>query len=154
MAHTTIDVFDRYGLTGKLIFENALQRLLSGKATVDEAMDYIMEFARGGWHLVVDENQASLVRELEKLRYLVRAVPLGMSDDDIRKKYAQRGVFITSNDRDFTLDEVPDQFEDGMILVPSSADSRRLAKAVEALLMTWQEVHGGPVKHRITRDDL
>ncbi len=154
MAETTFDVFDRHGLTGKLIFENALQRLLNGKSSVDEALDYIMDFARGGWHLVVDENQASLVRELEKLRYLVRAVPLGMSDDDIRRKYAQRGVFITSNDRDFSLDEVPEPFEDGMILVPSSADSQRLAKAVEAVLMSWQEKHGGPVAHRINRDDL
>ncbi len=155
MTTSTMDVLGRYGLTGKLILENAIQRLLDGRATVDEAMDYIMEFARGHWSLVVDENLESLADALAQLNYDPLAVPKGMSDDAIRRKYGDRGVFVTSNDRDFTLDDVPDPFERGMILVPNGADEQRLARAIERVLMTWRKDHGAdPVKRRIERSEL
>lgn len=152
---TTFDVLDRYGLTGKLIFENAIQRLLNGKATVEEALDYIMEFARGHWSLVIDENLESLADQLAKLNYDAEVVPKGMPDDEIRKQLANDGVFITSNDRDFTLDEVPKPFRKGILLVPNGADDERLARAIERVLMTWRKHHGAaPVRHIINRSDL
>ena len=148
----TIDL-DRYGLTGELIYENALSKLLSGDTTVEGAMDYIMEFARGQWSLVIDENLESLARELEKMNYDVVAVPKGTSDDEIRRTWSS-DVFITSNDRDFSLSEVPVPFRRGMILVPNGVDEKRLARAVEAVLMTWRKDHGGPVKVKIDRGSL
>ncbi len=78
-----------------------------------------------------------------------------MSDDEIRRKYGDRGVFITSNDLDFKLEEVPEPFERGMILVPNGMDDHRLARAIERVLMTWRKNHGAaPVRHRIGRGDL
>lgn len=150
-----IAVGEKYGQIGELIYENAVSRLLSGKATVEQAMDYIMEFARGHWSLVIDENLELLADELAGLNYGVRKVLKGLTDDEIRKRYGGRGVFITANDHDFSFDEVPDTFEDGMILVPSGADAKRLAHAVERVLMTWRKSKkAAPVTVRIDRGDL
>jgi hypothetical protein len=155
MHSSTLDIYERYGVTGELIFENAVQKLLDGRASVEEAMDYIMEFARGSWTLVIDENLESLADALAELNYGVRVVPKGMSDDHIRRKYGDRGVFITSDDGDFSLDEVPDPFEDGMILVPNCVDEVRLARAIERVLMTWRKRRkAAPVAHRIARGDI
>ena len=145
---------DQYGLTGQLIYDNAVAKLLTGEASVAQAMEYIMEFARGGWSLVVDENLEALADELAHLNYNVEAVPKGMSDDQIRKDYGG-DVFITSNDADFDLSEVPGTFRLGLILVPNGVDPRKLAKAIERLLMDWRQKHGAaPVKSRINRGDL
>jgi hypothetical protein len=146
-------IYEKHGLTGQLIFENAVSKLMNGLASLDEAMDYIMEFARGHWSLVIDENLEDLVRELERLNYDVVAVPKGISDDDIRRNWCD-DVFITSNDRDFSLLEVPSPFRRGMIIVPNGVDARRLAQVIERRLMTWRKDHGGPVKVQVLRGDL
>ena len=155
MATTINEIFERYGLTGELIYENALRKLLDGKATLEQALDYIMEFARGGWSLVVDENLESLADALAELNYGVRTVPKGISDEEIRQRHSSRGVFITSNDQDFSLDEVPEVFEDGMILVPNGVDDGLLARRIEHILMTWRKQHrAAPVRTQIRRGDL
>jgi hypothetical protein len=155
MAMTVFDALDRYGLTGELIYENALRKLLAGQASIEEALDYIMEFARGNWSLVIDENLESLADALAGLNYAVKSVPKGMPDDEIRKKYGSLGVFITSNDRDFSLDEAPAPFEDGLILVPNGVDAQRLARAIERVLMTWRKQYkAAPVRCQINRGDL
>ena len=155
MTQSTMHVFEKYGLTGELIFENALQRLLNGKATVDEALDYIMEFARGHWSLIIDENLESLADALAALNYDAEVVPKGISDDEIRRTFAGAGVFVTSNDRDFRLAEVPQPFRKGMILVPNGVDDQRLAREIERVLMTWRKLHRAtPVKHQVERGRL
>ena len=150
-----IDVLDRYGLTGELIFKNAVQKLLNGKATVEQAMDYIMEFARGGWQVIVDENLESLADELANLNYRVVKIPKGMSDEEIRRQFADKGVFITSNDRDFDLAEVPVPFVEGLLLVPNGLHERLLSRTIERLLMNWRKQHkSAPVAVGIHRDDV
>jgi hypothetical protein len=155
MPTVTMDLLERYGLTGKLILENALQKLLNGKASIEEALDYIMEFARGQWSLIIDENLESLADVLAYMNYDAQTVPKGTSDEEIRRRFAGRGVFITSNDRDFSLDEVPDPFERGMVLVPNGPDDVLIARAIESVLMTWRKTHGAaPVRRAIQRGDL
>jgi hypothetical protein len=155
MAMTTLDVFERYGLTGRLIFENALRQLQAGEKPLEEALDYIMEFARGGWKLVIDENLESLAVELSKIRYAVLVIPKGTSDEDVLRKYATRGVFITSDSSDFNLSMVPDPFDEGMIIVPNGVDSTLLTKVIEAHLMNWRSEHPAqPVKLKIARGDV
>ena len=150
----TTTIYEKYGLTGELIYENALSRLLKGLATLDEAMDYIMEFARGDWSLLIDENLQALSHELALLNYGVAKVPKGTSDAEIRRSW-NRDVFITEDRGDFSLDEVPVPFVRGMILVPGGVDAKRLAKAIEKVLMTWRKTHGAtPVKVQLRRGDI
>lgn len=152
---TLSTVYEKHGLTGELIFENALSRLMNGLATIDEALDYIMEFARGHWSLVVDENLESLAHELALLNYGVIAIPKGTQDREIRDKFASRGVFITSDASDFDLSLVPQPFDEGMIVVPNGVDARRLARAMEKVLMGWRKNHGAkPVKVKLRRSDV
>lgn len=146
--------YDRYGLTGELIYDSAVSKLADGQITVDEAMDYIMQFARGGWSITVDENLESLADELADLNYNAAVVPKGTSDDEIRQKYSDE-LFITSDGTDFSLSEVPRPFRRGMIIVPNGVDEKRLARAVEKELMTWRKSHrASPVRVQIQRGDL
>lgn len=148
------DVAEKHGLTGELIYEHAIAPLLSGQISPEAALEYIMEFARGGWPLVIDENLESLADELARRNYSVATVPKGTTDDEIRRDYA-RDVFITSDSGDFDLSEVPGTFRRGLILVPNGVHARRLAKAIERLLMNWRKENGAaPVKARIERGDL
>jgi len=152
-------IAEKHGSTGWYIYKEAVKRFLEDEIGLEEMMDRVMEFARGNWTLMVDENRmGGLVSTLRELRYRVRTVRPGETDGQIVNKFKQgnySGVFITEDRGDFSLDQVPDIFDEGLILLPGIGQPEQQAKAIENVLMHWRDNHGGrPVRVRLTKKDV
>ena len=153
-------IAEKHGSTGRYIYKEAVKRFLEDEISLEEMMDRVMEFARGNWTLIVDENRRKgLTEALNARRYNASEVGRpGISDKEIKARFRQRrerGVFITVDRSDFSLDMVPEIFGRGLILLPDGGQPEQQAKAIENVLMHWRDTHGGkPVKVRLTKKDV
>ena len=132
-------IAEKHGSTGRYIYKEAVKRFLEDEISLEEMMDRVMEFARGNWTLMVDENRGEgLVSALRELRYRVRTVRSGETDDQIVNKFKQgnySGIFITEDRGDYSLDQVSNIFDEGLILLPGVGQPEQQAKAIENVLM-------------------
>jgi len=152
-------IADKHGSTGRFIYREGIKRFMEGEIDAEELLDRVMEFARGNWTLMVDENRmGGLVSALRELRYRVRTVRPGEADEQITKKFRHgnySGIFITEDRSDFSLGQVPNIFDEGLILLPGVGQPDQQAKAIEKVLMNWRDDHGGePVRVRLTKQDV
>jgi len=152
-------IADKHGSTGRFLYREGVKRFIEGEIDAEQLLDRVMEFARGSWTLVVDENRmGGLVSALRELRYRVRTVRPGEPDKQIIKKFKRgnySGVFITEDRSDFSLKQIPDIFDEGLILLPGVGQPDQQARAIENVLMHWQDDHSGePVRVRLTKQDV
>jgi len=153
-------IADKHGSTGRFLYREGVKRFIEGEIDAEQLLDRVMEFARGNWMLIVDENRRKgLTEALNARRYNASEVGRpGMSDEEIKarfRKRRERGVFITADRSDFSLDMVGKIFERGLILLPDAGQPDQQAKAIENVLMHWRDTHGGkPVKVRLTKKDV
>ena len=114
------------------MIEELLEAVASGKKTVKDAADFLLqEVGRGGRIFVIDENMRDLETELAALRYTIYPVPPGLDDDRIKKEIYGR-VFVTNNGKDFVDGVNTGHY--GLIWVLRHRDAKTVAKEIEAVV--------------------
>ncbi|HVC94887.1 MAG TPA: hypothetical protein VND64_14420 [Pirellulales bacterium] len=164
-------IFERDGDVGIFMYERVVLPLQTDEIDVEDAIQLIMEFARGGFSLVAEHGLKRLAVALARIHnHNVLVVPPDVPADQIADRYGGQGVFITRSPAEgtksrmrrggrsapFRFPMVPLPFHFGMIFVPdvSGHRAKQVAKIIDDLLMTWRSKHPAePVKVRIT-DDL